>query len=659
MTTTILPKKTKENNVMAHPPSNVSVEDSLSKELLKLSFSERNATEEEIHGVGGSFLALDLQEETTELLVQSLLEFDKEIMTIKYKRKYKQKQNDDSGDDVLRNVESISSSLDETTIIKITSSTTSATTKTPPTLCYVNDPNVRLRFLRCDLFNTKKAVKRFINFLEFTKEIFGDFVAERPIQVSDFCSKKGELRALKNSRMQYLPFRDRSGRRILTCVQQAGYESDTILRYKILMYLDWIASEDIETQQRGVVTVAWPSDNTESIIASNRNSNSSSNSSSDNGNGNGKTDGSNETDPTSWERSLRQKITKHDVLYQQLAFDALPLRNIGIHFCAQDKPVYRILGSIYYFGLDSHHRSRIKFHFGESIEIRYKLQSYGIPVEILPLTHTGTVKLSYHSKLVAFRHIWETVKQEERQRDLLLLLLQQQQNYNYNVPTPSAAAAAAAASITTIAEDENNYNSNNTNIKKSEKKKVKLSMNVYENYVECPRATDVMFRKGSSYSNNPGNDNFRSLIEGTHVEHSLLKRRDDKVEMTWRIFAMIEEQNGGCGRFLDWDKTHNVWYHQKDRNVIREKIAHTYKEYNRNHSGRHTEQKQQINLSSNNDNYNNDRRRKEQSGLIVSKRRKIAITTARTAMGGKSCFCIGGGGGGSEYDSFESLFSDL
>mmetsp|Transcript_55543 Transcript_55543/g.60145 ORF Transcript_55543/g.60145 Transcript_55543/m.60145 type:complete len:109 (+) Transcript_55543:473-799(+) len=105
------------------------------------------------------------------------------------------------------------------------------------------------------------------------------------------------------------------------------------------MYLTWIASEDVETQQKGCVNVAWPCENTESTHQ---------NGNSDTGDA-GDTDYSNEEekgeDPSSWERSIRPTITKRDLDYQQLSFDCFPARFVAIHFCAQEKPIYRILGS--------------------------------------------------------------------------------------------------------------------------------------------------------------------------------------------------------------------------------------------------------------------------------------------------------------------------
>ena len=59
---------------LPNPPNDFTVEKSLSTELLKLSFEERLAIQEEIHGV-----RCGATEETTELLHQSLLEFDEKV----------------------------------------------------------------------------------------------------------------------------------------------------------------------------------------------------------------------------------------------------------------------------------------------------------------------------------------------------------------------------------------------------------------------------------------------------------------------------------------------------------------------------------------------------------------------------------------------------
>ena len=149
------------------PPSHFTVENTLAKELLKLSFKDRTAIEEEIHGV--RCLTPD---ETPELLRRTLREFDSELIG---------RKEGDPENHLLRNVISISS-------------ISSAEAEAAKAACYLNDQDVRLRFLRCECFAVTKAVQRFINFLELTSELFGDFVAERPIQLSDFKTKKEKKR---------------------------------------------------------------------------------------------------------------------------------------------------------------------------------------------------------------------------------------------------------------------------------------------------------------------------------------------------------------------------------------------------------------------------------------------------------------------------------
>ena len=85
---------------------------------------------------------------------------------------------------------------------------------------YIYDRDFRLRFLRCDLFDAKKAAQRLVNFTDIMEEYYGIEVLERPLLMSDLLTKTGTmgkdiLACLKSGVIQLLPFRDRSGRPIL------------------------------------------------------------------------------------------------------------------------------------------------------------------------------------------------------------------------------------------------------------------------------------------------------------------------------------------------------------------------------------------------------------------------------------------------------------
>mmetsp|Transcript_31821 Transcript_31821/g.36544 ORF Transcript_31821/g.36544 Transcript_31821/m.36544 type:complete len:88 (-) Transcript_31821:81-344(-) len=79
--------------------------------------------------------------------------------------------NDYDDNDMLRNIISISSSLDENMITTAAIPQPEADSNVNPSLCYVNDPHVRLRFLRAELFDAKKSVRRFVNFFIFHTRI--------------------------------------------------------------------------------------------------------------------------------------------------------------------------------------------------------------------------------------------------------------------------------------------------------------------------------------------------------------------------------------------------------------------------------------------------------------------------------------------------------
>ena len=149
-----------------------SVDDLLSKEILQLSIKDRNYIQEEIHGV--HCLA---PEETPELLQQSLQQLAITLdvsIPINEKGAYLQSQ------------------------------------KLPKT--YVNGDDFRLRFLRLELFDVIKAAQRIVRFLDLLLDLFGDFALKRAIRLRDFDSE--ELRCIRMGCLQFMPFRDRSGRRI-------------------------------------------------------------------------------------------------------------------------------------------------------------------------------------------------------------------------------------------------------------------------------------------------------------------------------------------------------------------------------------------------------------------------------------------------------------
>lgn len=148
------------------------VDNLLSAELMRLSLRDRTAIQEEIHGVN-----CVAKTETPDLLESSLRQLATELdqnLPEEITQAYQQSQ------------------------------------KLPNT--YVNTLAFRLRFLRCELFDVRRTARRIALFLNIVLEYFGEYALERPIRLSDMT--KEELKYMRKGRHQWLPFRDRSGRRI-------------------------------------------------------------------------------------------------------------------------------------------------------------------------------------------------------------------------------------------------------------------------------------------------------------------------------------------------------------------------------------------------------------------------------------------------------------
>jgi hypothetical protein len=151
------------------------IDDILSKEFQRVSFQNRNKIQEEIHGVSNL-----CPEETPEMVEQSLECLGKELDAIEEKEIYD---------------------------------------KISP-FSYLYTKKYRLMFLRCDLFNAKKAARRMVIFAEYMFNLYGTMeVLERPLRLSDL--EKGDrgkevMECLRAGHCQLLPFRDRSGRKIWT-----------------------------------------------------------------------------------------------------------------------------------------------------------------------------------------------------------------------------------------------------------------------------------------------------------------------------------------------------------------------------------------------------------------------------------------------------------
>ena len=202
----------------------------------------------------------------------------------------------------------------------------------------------------------------------------------------------------------------------------------------------------------------------------------------------------------------------------------------------------------------------------------------GIPVDLLPLTFTGVVKTTYHSQCVKFRKKLEQAqvqhaKEKQQLRESMSTSLHSTVS-NSSTCTGTSTMSVSSFSSTTALEG---YINTATNTPSKELLDV-FSPSIIERFVECPSSFDVIFRKGKSYGHHLGNSVFfKNLMESTFHEYRSYTTQHEKVQLTWRIVHEVVERRKG--RFLDWDRSHNMWIHITDIQKMREKVAQSYKVY--------------------------------------------------------------------------------
>jgi hypothetical protein len=151
------------------------IDDLLSEELLSLSIRERTKVQEEVHGVANL-----CPEENPTMIEEALKSMQQNLDAIQDKQVYDQ----------------LSPSS------------------------YIHTKEWRLKFLRSELYDCKLAAERLVRFTEYMHQEYDFEVLERPLKLSDLetkCGSRGKevMNCFKSGHTQLLPFRDRSGRRVL------------------------------------------------------------------------------------------------------------------------------------------------------------------------------------------------------------------------------------------------------------------------------------------------------------------------------------------------------------------------------------------------------------------------------------------------------------
>jgi len=240
---------------------------------------------------------------------------------------------------------------------------------------YVHSIAFRLKFLRAELFHIRNAALRYFRNLNYLLEKFGEIALMRQLYMSDLNSD--EMKFLKKGYLQILPFRDRSGRRIIANLGSfGGFDFSMMTKERVAAYVVFsILSEDEASQIKGAVMLGLL--NEEAI------------------------------------ESIRMARLSDAQKFGQV----IPIRFSGAHFCFPDEFRFRVLKAmVLTLGQgDTRHMTRI--HIGTQVKCDYDLRSFGIPTEFIPRSSTGKIKDSYHKTFLKTKMAMDQHRKAESRND--------------------------------------------------------------------------------------------------------------------------------------------------------------------------------------------------------------------------------------------------
>ncbi|KAL3920453.1 MAG: hypothetical protein SGILL_003258 [Bacillariaceae sp.] len=259
-----------------------------------------------------------------------------------------------------------------------------------------------------------------------------------------------------------------------------------IAQLRLLLYMYSVVAEDIDTQRMGAVAI---------FVASKEH----------------------------FERyNGGSKDYQKDV---SLLMKTLPVRYSAAHTFLPEGPLFDLLKTLLITIMIRKDDSvRYKFYSGSlaSMESQYALMSYGIPIQELPVTHSGTLKTKKHLQFVKFRR---------------------------------------------MIEDENASGDDS------------MGTTPWVNY---PGLNDVLFRRGG-ISTHYGNVSFQEAMYTKLDAYNSAGGYAEKRRIREEIIQKVQTKGG---RWLEYNTTYGCWTNIEDMSAIHSKIINAINDFNRAISAR-------------------------------------------------------------------------
>eukprot|EP00339_Tiarina_fusa_P009864 CAMPEP_0117054296 /NCGR_PEP_ID=MMETSP0472-20121206/37631_1 /TAXON_ID=693140 ORGANISM="Tiarina fusus, Strain LIS" /NCGR_SAMPLE_ID=MMETSP0472 /ASSEMBLY_ACC=CAM_ASM_000603 /LENGTH=443 /DNA_ID=CAMNT_0004769833 /DNA_START=135 /DNA_END=1467 /DNA_ORIENTATION=- len=213
---------------------------------------------------------------------------------------------------------------------------------------FVSSPKLRLMFLRADNFDAQKAAQRMVKYFEGKLRTFGETPLARPVMLSDL--NDDDRAALASGCYSILPTRDRSGRAVFLDLQNMIPKTwkRGLNLIRAATYVVMSALEDEETQRRGMVCLMY---------------------------------------------HMGDDVAESDadLIEGFSAMRHLPFKLGCLHMCFGNPWVSAYARTL--LGMSGRSfRARARLHSGSHTELQYNLMTFGLPMDVFPVSTEGEVK---------------------------------------------------------------------------------------------------------------------------------------------------------------------------------------------------------------------------------------------------------------------------
>jgi hypothetical protein len=250
------------------------------------------------------------------------------------------------------------------------------------------------------------------------------------------------------------------------------------------------------------------------------------------------------------------------------------------------------------------------------------LVSYGIPIQWIPMTSTGRLKMKEHEQWIAMQSMREKVELDEE------LLGRSIGRFPPGMIGSKTGTAFQQSSQSFVG----GVTTSTTSIPSSSSLSHSRFLSIFDDqFIECPRTSDILMSKSRRVWNHPGNILLRSVLESRYEERSTA-HAVDKIIVTQQVATDLQE-NYHC-RFLIKNQQ-DLWV-EAERHVVIEKLGNSFRFVPRLKYQRHPEtQNRRHNSTQDKDNQETLTQLRKQEGGEILQEVDHKIQTKKPPPGNK------------------------